>query len=290
MSKDIYTHVTQAIVTAIEAGETKCTMPWHHDGTPISRPMNAFTQKAYRGINTVLLWAAAAERGYAAGQWATYRAWAEHGAQVRKGEKGTTIIFWKSLDTDEAEDGDESSARPMVARAYTVFNQSQVDGYEAPALPQLPETERIARAEAFFTNLGIETHFGGSEAYYHIRDDVIHLPPFASFTSAEAMYAVYAHEAGHAAGAKHRLDRDLTRRFKSHELAAEEIIAELAAANVLALLQISARLRADHAGYIASWLTLFKNDTRAIFSLAAQAQAAADWMVSRQADGFSLPS
>ena len=287
---DVYAHVTNAIVTAIERGGTSYRMPWHHDGAPTSHPVNAVSGKPYRGANTLLLWAAAEANGYATGRWATYRGWASLGAQVRKGERATTVVFWKTFwkdgddrDASGSADDDDTPGRPrFMARGYSVFNQSQVDGYEAPVLTPLDEATRHAGADAFFANLNIPLVTGGDQAFYRPSTDTIHMPPFRQFRDWQSFVSVRQHEAGHASGAKHRLDRDLSGRFGSDAYAGEELVAEISAALALADLGIAHEPRPDHAAYVANWLKVLKNDTRAIFTAASKAQAAVDWMHAQQ--------
>src|SRR5260370_5242357 len=88
---DLYARVTDEIVKAIEAGAGKFTMPWHGI---YQQPRNAFTGNAYRGINTLVLWAASRNRGYSSPHWATFRQWEDLGAHVRKGEKATAVSFF----------------------------------------------------------------------------------------------------------------------------------------------------------------------------------------------------
>jgi antirestriction protein ArdC len=287
---DIHAHVTNAIVAAIERGGTRYRMPWHHDGAPTSRPINAVSGKGYRGCNTLLLWAAAEANNYETGRWATYRGWASLGAQVRKGERSTTVVFWKTFrkggdnpSDSRIVDGDDEPGRPrFMARGYPVFNQSQVDGYEPPVLTPLNEATRHAGADAFFTNLNIPLVTGGDQAFYRPATDTIHMPPFRQFRDWQAHASVLLHEAGHASGARHRLDRDLSGRFGSEAYAGEELVAELTAAMALADLGIAHEPRPDHAAYVASWLKILKSETRAIFTAASKAQAAVDWMHAQQ--------
>ena len=84
---DIYTRITADIVAAIEKGAGEWQMPWHHDGSSITRPRNVASDKAYRGINVLVLWVAAHRATYTSGIWGTYRQWAERGCQVRRGAK-----------------------------------------------------------------------------------------------------------------------------------------------------------------------------------------------------------
>ncbi|RWM09746.1 MAG: DUF1738 domain-containing protein [Mesorhizobium sp.] len=283
---DIYARITNQIIAAIEAGAGEFVMPWHHEGTATARPINVASGKAYRGVNTLALWAAAQSSGYPDGLWGTYRQWQALGAQVRKGEKATTIVFWGQIgdNTDEeGEDaGDASERRRSFARGYSVFNCAQVDGYEPEPMVAPSEEERIAHADAFYSNLGINTVYGGNEAYYLPSADRVHVPVFGSFRDVASHYSVLLHEGLHATAAKHRLDRDLSGRFGSEAYAMEEIIAEAGAAMVLADLSISAHPRPDHAAYISGWLKVLRDDTSAIFTASSKAQAAVDWMHAQQ--------
>jgi len=283
---DVYTRVTAEIIAAIEQGAGEWHAPWFHDGTSAARPTNISSGKRYRGINTVALWVAAMAGGYWDGLWGTYRQWQDAGAQVRKGERSTTVVLWKQIASSEPaghdDDDDEGGHRRMFARAFSVFNVAQVDGYKRPPTDTLTENERLAHAEAFLANLGIKTVFGGSEAYYLPSSDTVFMPDFASFRDPASFYGTWTHENGHASGAKHRLDRDLSGRFGSATYAAEECCVEILSGLILADLGIAHHPRADHAAYIASWIKVLKDDSRAIFTAASKAQQAADWMHARQ--------
>lgn len=287
---DIYERVTNQIIAAIEAGAGEYRMPWHHDGSAITTPVNVASRKTYRGVNIITLWVAAHAADYPAGIWGTYRQWHELGAQVRKGERGQLVVFWKMSDrsggTDRQDDGEDhdTPARRLFARGYTVFNAAQVDGYTPPEMPLLPMAERIEHAERFCTALSIDIRHGGSQACYIPSRDHVQMPEFACFRDAVAYYAVLLHECGHASGAKHRLDRDLSGRFGSAAYAMEECTVELLSAMICADLNLSAEPRPDHARYIASWLEVLRSDKRAIFTAASKAQEIADWMHARQGD------
>ena len=282
---DVYTRVTAEIITAIEQGAGEWHAPWFHNGTSAARPTNISSGKRYRGINTVALWVAAMANGYSDGLWGTYRQWQDAGAQVRKGGRSTTVVLWKQIASSQAaddDDGDDGGHRRMFARAFSVFNLAQVDGYEQPQTNVLAESKRLAHAEEFITNLGIKTVFGGSEAYYLPSSDTVFMPDFASFRDAASFYGVWLHENGHASGSKHRLDRDLSGRFGSAAYAAEECCVEILSGLVLADIGIAHHPRPDHAAYIASWLAVLRADPRAIFTAASKAQQAADWMHAQQ--------
>src|SRR5271167_4807214 len=125
--RDVYARVTDQIVTAIEKGAGTWRMPWHTSGRFAFSPFNVNSKKPYRGINTVCLWAAAQAKGYERGEWATYQQWQVRGAQVRKGEKATLVVFWKFANEsgESQDDGAESSggrSRLLFTRGYSVFN------------------------------------------------------------------------------------------------------------------------------------------------------------------------
>jgi antirestriction protein ArdC len=296
---DVYARITQEIVAAIEAapasnGDAKLKgwkLPWHHDGSDRARPVNIASKARYRGVNVLALWVAAMTFGYPSGLWGTYRQFVAAGAQVRKGERATTVVFWKQFrrgavddtsdaGTDEREDG---YGRPrFIAKGYSVFNIAQVDGLDLPAQPVLPECERIAYAERFFANTRIPIRTEGDQACYVPSLDVVRMPPFARFRSAEAFYATLGHELAHGTGHPSRLNRDLSGRFGSEAYAMDELCADLASGFVMADLGLAHGARAETAAYLMSWLKVMKNDVRAIFTAASKAQAAADWMHAQQ--------
>lgn len=198
-------------------------------------------------------------------------------------------MFWKIAERHceadvQHDDHRDEPARCMFARGYTVFNCAQVDGYTPPSIAALPDAERIERAERFCAALDIDIRHGGSQAFYRPATDHVQMPEFACFRDAVAYYAVLLHECGHASGAKHRLDRNLSGRFGSATYAMEECTVELLSAMICADLNLSVEPRADHARYIASWLKVLRCDKRAVFTAASKAQEIADWMHAKQTE------
>jgi antirestriction protein ArdC len=283
--KDIFQRVTDQIVNAIEAGTESYRMPWKTSGGFIASPINAVSKKPYRGINVLILWATAQEKGYTSGTWGTYKQWQELGAQVRKGEKSANVVFWKFFDLEEKGGAEatpeKGSKRVPMARDYWVFNADQVEGYQNPEETKLTRGERIAQAEEFFRGLEIDLRPGGNRAYYSPSMDSVHMPAFEAFKEPLFYYSVLAHETTHWTGAEKRLNRDMKSRFGTEGYAMEELVAELGAAFLCAELSLPTDPRIDHAPYIASWLQVLKNDKRAIFTAAAKAQEALNWMTKR---------
>lgn len=281
---DVYRKVTDAIVNAIEQGVTNWRMPWHTSGKFAFSPINVTSKKPYRGINTLCLWAAAQQKGYERGEWATYAQWQDRAAQVRKGEKATTVVFWKFANSsaETQDDGEEhtvNSSRLLFTRGYSVFNAAQVDGYAPMPDGDTPIEERIERADSFFQGINARVAHQGNRAFYAPADDSITLPPFPAFFTPVDYYSTRAHETGHWTSHASRCNRELGKRFGDNAYSVEELIAELTAAFVCSHLGLSSEPRPDHAQYLASWLRVLKADKRGIFTAASKAQQAADFMI-----------
>lgn len=282
MKQSIFERITQQIADAIEAGAETYVMPWHSAGASLECPTNAVTGRTYRGLNILSLWIEADTAGFATSRWATYRQWASVGCQVRKGERGSPVFFWERRGTrsvDDPSEGGERRRPGFVAKSFTVFNASQVEGYKPTSAVGLSECERLACGEEFIRSVGANIAFGGDRAFYSPGHDRVQMPEFGQFRSPSNYYSVLTHELVHWSGAKMRLDRKLGQRFGDHDYAMEELIAELGAAFVCAQLGIPTEPRRDHAPYIASWLKALRSDPRAIFTAASMAQQAAEYLL-----------
>ncbi len=280
---DIYRTVTDNIIAAIEAGAGEFTMPWHGHGAPIAKPQNAHTRMDYHGINVLVLWAHAHEHGYHSGYWGTYRQWQAVGAQVLKGEKSSPIVFFKRIEQEPEQAGDQPLGR-LFARASRVFNADQVAGWTPPEERHPPGDAELSEALAKFVQASsAEVRWGGTMACYRIIDDFIEMPGKEHFhdtptsTATEGLGATLLHELVHWSGATHRLAR-FESGIKKEDVAAEELVAELGAAFLCADLGVTNEPRPDHAAYVAHWLQLLKNDTRAIFAASRMANQAAMYL------------
>ncbi len=285
---DVYERVTSQIVNAIEQGVSTWRMPWHTSGKFSFSPINVTSKKPYRGVNTLCLWAASQARGYERGEWGTYNQWQERGAQVRRGEKATTVVFWKFANNsaETQEDNEEhtgTGSRLLFTRGYSVFNATQVDGYAPKSDVGTPIEQRIERAEVFFGQINARVTHQGNRAFYSPAEDSITLPPFGAFFTPVDYYSTRAHETGHWTSQTDRCNRELGKRFGDNAYSVEELVAELTAAFTLAHLGLSSEPRPDHAQYIGSWLKVLKADKRAIFTAASKAQQAADFLMGRSA-------
>ena len=286
---DVYTRVTSKILADLERGNLTWLQPWQagHQAGPVSRPLRAGGQ-AYRGINVIMLWAAAMERNYSCPLWLTYRQASELGGQVRKGEKGALVVYANEIvRTDTDENGADVEVKIPFMKGYTVFNGEQIDGlpghFYATQPPLKNQIERLEFAEKFFTNTKITVQHGGNRAFYSVDRDLVQMPEFQTFRDGESYYATLAHECCHATRHPARLNRDLGRKkYADAGYAMEELVAEIGSAFLCCDLGITPESREDHAAYIQSWLTVLKNDTRAIFTAASHAQKAADFLKNLQ--------
>lgn len=291
------------IITQIEEGLAKpedWTAPWHR-GTAGGPAINATTGRAYTGINTLLL--GMASLGRETNKWASFKQWKAKGAQVRKGEKGTMICFYSTM---EKETGNVINGEPEVTnipflKVYSVFNADQVEGFEDPDAikpEDMPnEAQPLDAAEAFVLASGAIIHHQGGSAFYDRRADEITMPERARFmtmgdaSATENYYSTLLHELTHWTGAKHRLDRVKGDRFGDPKYAFEELVAELGAAFLCRHLRISSAPRLDHAQYLASWLKCLKEQPRALFRAAAHAQRAVDFLDTLASDqGERVPA
>ncbi len=249
----------------------------------ISRPLR-WNFEPFRGINTINLWCEGIERGYDNPIWMTYRQASELGGQVRKGEKGSLVVYADRFSkTETADNGEEIERSIPFLKAYVGFNCEQIDGLPERFQPKradpLPEPMRHAAAETFLRNTKADIRHGGNRAFYQIGEDCIQLPPYEAFKDNESYLATAFHECAHWTRHETRLNRDMGRtRYGDEGYAKEELVAEISSAFLCADLGITPEIRDDHASYIASWLEVLKNDKRAIFSTAAHAQRATDYL------------
>ena len=281
MSRDLYQEVTDRIIASLEAGVAPWIKPWANDADPL--PVNAASRRPYRGINVVLLSLAAQARGYARNAWLTYRQASELGAQVRGGERSTTIVFYqlRELAGREHPAMHEDEPEPKVVpflRAYHVFNVAQIDRLpDRLNPPPVPASwDPCREAEWYLGISGARIVHSGAMAFYSPLDDRIQLPERSTFPDRASYYATALHELAHWTGHPDRLDRQLGRRFGEDVYAAEELIAEMASAFLCASCRLEGRLQ--HAEYIGEWLKVLKNDKRAVFTAATKAQQVVDFL------------
>lgn len=292
---NLYDEVTARIIGELEAGRVPWVQPWGAtgpDGSPRGTapglPRNALTARHYSGVNVLILWGAVIEHGFPSQGWLTFKQALEAGGCVRKGERGTTVVYADRF-TPEAEKaravetGGDAKTIPFLKR-FTVFNVAQCEGLRpglAPDPAPLPERQIVPVAEEVIAASGIEFRVGGNRAFYVPAQDYVQVPPQPAFFEQINYYRTCLHELCHGSGHKSRLNRNLVNSFGSKDYAREELIAEMGSAFLCAALGIIPTVR--HADYLGSWLDVLREDNRAIFRAASAASKAADWLLARHA-------
>ncbi|AXB80230.1 ArdC family protein [Novosphingobium sp. P6W] len=297
---NLYDEVTARIIGELEGGRIPWAQPWGTvagtDAAMVAMPRNALTNRNYSGINVLILWGAVIGNGWPSQGWLTFRQAQEAGASVRKGERGTCVVyadrFTPETEKQRArETGEDARAVPFLKR-FTVFNLAQCEGLPegfGPDPAPLPEREIVPVAESVIAASGIDFRIGGDKAYYAPGPDYVQVPPQCAFYDQVNYYRTCLHELTHAVGHPSRLNRKLTGGFGTKDYAREELVAEMGSAFLCASLGIVPTVR--HADYIGAWLECLREDNRAIFRAASAASKAADWLLDRHigCDATQIP-
>jgi antirestriction protein ArdC len=294
---NFYDDITNKIIAEIEKGRFPWVQPWDVPSAKaqLAMPKNASTNRAYSGINVLILWGEVIEKAYTGQSWLTFRQALALGGHVRKGERGTTVVYADRFIPDDAkrraaQSGGEARAIPFLKR-FTVFNTDQIDDLPdqiATAAPPPPPGTIEPRVEALIKATGIDFRIGGNRAYYNFSQDYVQVPPPPAFFEPINWHRTALHELGHASGHSSRLNRDLSGSFGSRKYAFEELVAEMNAAFCCASLGITPTVR--HADYLASWLEVLREDNRAIVRAASLASKAADYLLGFLPEADNVPS
>ena len=223
--KDVYSRITAQIVEHLEKGVRPWIRPWdaEHAAGRIPRPLRHNGQP-YAGINVLSLWMSALTQNFAAPIWMTYHQASELNAHVRKGEKGSLVVYANAITRTERDEktGEDVEHEIPYMKGYTVFNVEQIEGlpeiYYAKAVPTRDPVARIEHAERFFASLGATVKHGGNRAYYAQELDYVQTPPFEAFRDADSYYATLAHEMTHWTKHPARLNRDFGRKTARRRL------------------------------------------------------------------------
>jgi antirestriction protein ArdC len=291
---NLYDEITDKIIAELEIGRVPWVQPWGTAAAkaPLAMPKNASTARQYSGVNVLILWGAVIEHGFTGQSWLTFRQALSLGGHVRKGERGTTVVYADRFIPDDekkraAESGEEAQAIPLLKR-FTVFNTDQCDELPdeiATVAPPPPPGMIEPRVEALIKATGIDFRIGGNRAFYVPAGDYVQVPPPAAYFEPINWHRTALHELGHASGHHSRLNRDLSGAHGSKKYAFEELVAELCAAFSCASLGIVPTVR--HADYIGSWLEVLREDNRAVVRAASQASKAADFVLGFLPDGHA---
>ena len=283
---NLYDEITSTIIAELEAGRLPWVQPWGSSAiaAPLAMPKNAATGRHYSGINVLILWGAVVARGFSCQSWLTFRQALSLGGNVRKGERGTTVVYADRFVPDgekrrARETGEDAQAIPFLKR-FTVFSTDQCDGlpHDFVTTPApVPEGLILPEVETLVRESGADLRLGGDKAFYSPALDYIQVPRPEAYFEPINWHRTALHELGHWSGHGSRLARDLSGGFGSKKYAQEELVAELTAAFTCATLGITPTVR--HADYIASWLEVLREDNRAVVRAASAASKAADYLL-----------
>jgi len=278
MGNSVYEIITQKIMEQLERGVIPWKKPWTTEW-----PMNFKTKKRYRGINVSLLTMNDFDSPY----WLSFKQVGELGGRVKKGEKGTVIVFWKMLEAKEEEANEETDKKfiPLL-RYYRVWNLEQTEGIEYEKEHKAKkEIEILDEAERIISDMPDKPiiKFGGKKAFYTPSTDTVQIPEREYFHSVTGFYGTIFHELGHSTGHQKRLNRPGISNFDyfgSHQYSKEELVAEMTAAFLLGHLGFweDPEIK-NSAAYIDGWLEKLEKDPRFVVQAAAQAQKAADYIL-----------
>lgn len=280
--------IAEQLIEQLKEGRAPWQKPWGTDGIDFM-PTNAVTGKRYKGVNAMVLMS----EDRADQRWLTYKHAEAMGAQVRKGERGTGIIYWKFDDEQTVKDaqgkpvknaaGETMKVKVELERPRpfyaTVFNAEQVDGLPPAIVRQSQPFDQHARAEAIMANSGVKiTEAPGDQAYYRRDTDTVRLPERSQFHSEALFYATALHELGHATGHPTRLDRDPGGPFGSEGYAKEELRAEIASLILGNDLGIG-HDPSQHVAYVASWIKALTEQPLEIMRACADAEKIRDYVL-----------
>lgn len=283
----LYQEITQNIISALEAADGN-TLPWvkpWQDSATLGPFRNAASGLAYKGINPILLGISSMVNGFTDPRFLTFKQAAEAGFRIKKGSKGSKVVFFKMHPVEDKHhrdtDGNPVITSIPIMQSYIVFNAQQIEGLPPLQPEQKADWNPIAAADKLIADSKAEIRIGQSnQAYYSPAGDYISIPDRAQFSSAEGFYSTLIHELCHwSGGGENRLNRHLSSKFGSEGYALEELIAEMGSVMTMASLQIPYRLE-QHASYIQNWLQALKSDStgKLIFRMASEAQKAADFL------------
>lgn len=287
--KPFHETVAEKLIEQLREGTAPWQKPWMPGEAGTCLPFNPTTGKRYKGINALHLMSEGREDQ----RWMTYKQAMALDAQVRKGEQGTQIQYWKFGEEQVRTDAngkrmvDERGEpiremvrleRPRVFFA-TVFNADQIDGLPA-RVPRVAQAwSAVERADRILQASGAAIHSGEHDrAFYRPATDSIHLPDKSQFRTADSFYATALHELGHWTGHPTRLGRDLVHPFGSEGYAREELRAEIASMILGDELGIG-HDPGQHAAYVGSWIKALQDDPLEIFRAAAEAEKIRDYVL-----------
>lgn len=284
--RDIHQHVTDTIIQQLEKGVIPWQKPWNGpENRLMALPRNLTTGKKYRGANILLLWTSSFNNQLFTDDWASFLQWQDKKEVVRKGEKGTMIVYF---DTFEKEVEGKQEKIPFLKQSF-VFNRCQLASYDFAAenpnlLNETSLVERIKKIDKFVTNTSAAIENNGFRAYYDKNDDKLIMPYKEAFndtqncTATEGYYSTLLHELTHWTGHPKRLDRKFGKKHGDNAYATEQLVGELGAAFLCAEFGIAIAEKGNTAAHINYWLEVLNENKHCLLTAASEASKAVDYL------------
>ncbi|WP_162055802.1 ArdC family protein [Pontibacter pamirensis] len=285
--------VTNEVIAQLEQGK----VPWQKPWTSYGLPKNYLSGRHYEGFNAFYLHYITEERHFTTPYFLTFKQAKELGGHVKKGEKGTPIIYWKIKEEKESENANEQAeeekehGRKFVPFLWTVFNIDQIEGvdFALPEAVERTELQVIETCQRVVENYPLpRPHIGhgGAQAYYAPVSDRVQLPELKYFVSPHAYHATLFHELIHSVGHPTRLDRftDKVSRFGDEDYSKEELIAEMGASFLCAFTGIREEVFENSVAYLQGWVSKFKDDKTMLIYAGTRAFKAASYILNLKAE------
>ena len=282
-NRNVVNEIAEKVIKMMETSGTDWIKPWSGHIAEHGLPRSAVGRR-YTGLNQLNLSVTAWENSYSDPIYATFKQWQSIGANVKKGEKGTAVVFYKQITVEDKDFPGTETTIPML-KHFSVFNIDQVEGADGLR----PDPQDIPNDQTWDDNLTAEDvlirsqaridHKAGDRAFFSRKHDCIVLPLKQQFQDSGSYYATALHELTHWSGHQSRLDRKFGKRFGDTAYAFEELVAELGSAMLCSLTGVSVEPREDHAKYLNGWIKEIKDDSKKLLTACSMAEKAASYLM-----------
>ena len=288
IKKDLYQDFTDQVIKQMEDNNMNWSKPF--TTTILNGHHNVISKKPYKGMNCFSIGLSVHKNGFKSNEWATFNQWKNLGAKIKKGSKGTEILYWNIKEYEDKTNKDEKVKIPFL-KYFVVFNADQVDGYETKEkglkdfnLKEIDNWKTHFKTDTFVENTKADINTA-NKAFYSPNGDFIGMPPKEDFkgdkenTKEQYYYSTLLHELTHWSGHSSRCNRDLKNRFGSKAYAMEELVAEIGSAFLCSHLGVTKAPTPNHGRYLNNWLEVLKEDKKAIFKAFSLSKVSSEYLL-----------
>ena len=283
IKKDLYQDFTDQVIKQMEDNNMNWTKPF--TTTILNGHHNIVSKKPYQGMNCFNIGLSVYKNGFKSNEWATFNQWKNLGAKIKKGSKGTEILYWNIKEYEDKTNKDEKVKIPFL-KYFVVFNADQVEGYETKEIEtkEIDDWKAHFKTDTFVENTKADIQIN-NKAFYSPSADYIGMPPKEDFkgdkenTKEQYYYSTLLHELTHWSGHSSRCNRDLKNRFGSKAYAMEELVAEIGSAFLCSHLGVTKAPTPNHGRYLNNWLEVLKEDKKAIFKAFSLSKVSSEYLL-----------